>query len=153
MIENTPLEALTEQCENAVRGYVSAMVWANATCDEENCLSWSHSGECEHTRDAEFELADFSIDDQYAIREHVEGFILANLTDFREYLARRFVFDPSQGTAADYFGHDLALTENGHGAGFWDRGLGDLGDRLSEMAKLDGETTVNVTATSVSYEQ
>jgi hypothetical protein len=29
-------------------------------------------------------------------------------------------------------GHDYWLTRNGHGAGFWDRGLGELGDRLSK---------------------
>lgn len=30
-------------------------------------------------------------------------------------------------------GHDFWLTRNGHGAGFWDRGLGAVGDRLSEL--------------------
>ena len=35
-------------------------------------------------------------------------------------------------------GSDLWLTRNGHGAGFWDRGLGDLGDALSEAAKRQG---------------
>ena len=32
-------------------------------------------------------------------------------------------------------GHDLWLTTNGHGVGFWDRGLGDLGDKLTELCK------------------
>lgn len=40
------------------------------------------------------------------------------------------------------FGHDLALTRNGHGAGFWDRGLGDAGDVLTEWAQSLG--TLNV---------
>lgn len=40
------------------------------------------------------------------------------------------------------FGHDLALTRNGHGAGFWDRGLGDAGDVLTDWAKSLG--TLNV---------
>ena len=31
-------------------------------------------------------------------------------------------------------GHDFLLTRNGHGAGFWDRGLGDVGDKLTDMA-------------------
>jgi len=35
-------------------------------------------------------------------------------------------------------GHDLWLTRNGHGAGFWDRGLGDLGDRLTDAAHVYG---------------
>lgn len=31
----------------------------------------------------------------------------------------------------DQQGHDFWLTRNGHGAGFWDRGLGCLGEKLS----------------------
>lgn len=32
-------------------------------------------------------------------------------------------------------GVDFWLTRNGHGAGFWDRGLGALGDRLSDASR------------------
>lgn len=35
-------------------------------------------------------------------------------------------------------GHDLWLTRNGHGAGFWDRGLGEVGDKLSDIARSMG---------------
>lgn len=37
-------------------------------------------------------------------------------------------------------GHDFWLTRNHHGAGFWDRGLGELGDRLTKAAHAYGET-------------
>lgn len=40
------------------------------------------------------------------------------------------------------FGHDLALTRNGHGAGFWDRGLGDAGRSLTTWAETFGELRV-----------
>lgn len=36
-------------------------------------------------------------------------------------------------------GHDFALTRNHHGAGFWDRGLGAVGDELTKAAKAYGE--------------
>lgn len=36
---------------------------------------------------------------------------------------------------AEQLGHDFLLTRNGHGAGFWDRGLGELGDILTAHAK------------------
>ncbi len=39
-------------------------------------------------------------------------------------------------------GHDFWLTRNGHGAGFWDRGLGKTGDKLTKLCKLYGETNV-----------
>lgn len=35
-------------------------------------------------------------------------------------------------------GHDFWLTRNGHGAGFWDRGLGVLGKRLTDASKAFG---------------
>jgi hypothetical protein len=40
---------------------------------------------------------------------------------------------------AEQAGHDFWLTRCGHGAGFWDRGLGELGDRLTAMAQPYGE--------------
>ena len=40
--------------------------------------------------------------------------------------------DPGQ------IGHDFILTRNGHGTGFWDRGLGEIGDRLTKWAKTFG---------------
>ena len=44
----------------------------------------------------------------------------------------------------EQFGHDFALTRNGHGAGFWDRGLGELGDVLTKWAETYGETYVEL---------
>ena len=35
--------------------------------------------------------------------------------------------------------HDLWLTRNHHGAGFWDRGLGDIGKKLTDIAHSFGE--------------
>ena len=43
-------------------------------------------------------------------------------------------------------GHDFALTRNGHGAGFWDRGYGDVGTFLSDAARTFGESTAWVEA-------
>ena len=37
-------------------------------------------------------------------------------------------------------GHDLWLTRNGHGVGFWDRGLGDYGTALTEAAEALGHS-------------
>lgn len=36
---------------------------------------------------------------------------------------------------ASQIGHDLILTTNGHGAGFWDRGLGELGNKLTAVCE------------------
>lgn len=37
------------------------------------------------------------------------------------------------GLTEEQAGHDLWLTRNGHGAGFWDRGLGDIGEKLNDL--------------------
>ena len=39
-------------------------------------------------------------------------------------------------------GHDFCLTRNGHGAGFWDRGYGSVGDELSDACKPYGTLDV-----------
>lgn len=40
---------------------------------------------------------------------------------------------------AELAGHDFWLTRNDHGAGYWDRGLGEVGDKLTDAAKAFGE--------------
>jgi len=40
----------------------------------------------------------------------------------------------------DSAGQDFFLTRNHHGAGFWDRGAGEIGKRLSDAAHGYGET-------------
>ena len=42
-------------------------------------------------------------------------------------------------------GHDFALTRNGHGAGFWDRGAGEAGKVLTESAEAFGEFYIEIT--------
>ena len=51
------------------------------------------------------------------------------------------IFD---GMDAEQIGHDFWLTRNGHGAGFWDRGLGERGDWLTAQCKPYGEADVYV---------
>lgn len=41
-------------------------------------------------------------------------------------------------------GHDFWLTRNGHGAGFWDRGLGELGDTLDAASGVVGEVNAYI---------
>jgi len=42
------------------------------------------------------------------------------------------------GYSLEQAGHDFILSRNGHGAGFFDRGLKELGDRLQEAAQKAG---------------
>lgn len=44
----------------------------------------------------------------------------------------------------DRAGHDFWLTRCGHGAGFWDRGLGDIGCKLTEAASVYGSVDLYI---------
>lgn len=47
--------------------------------------------------------------------------------------------DDLAGIGPGQIGYDFNLTRNGHGAGFWDRGLGEAGDRLTDRCRPFGE--------------
>lgn len=49
-----------------------------------------------------------------------------------------------EGLDVDQCGQDFWLTRNGHGAGFWDRGYGQLGDKLSKASEVYGECNLYV---------
>lgn len=48
------------------------------------------------------------------------------------------------GMSAEQAGHDFWLTRNRHGAGYWDRGLGAVGQRLTDAAHVWGEVWLYV---------
>lgn len=66
-----------------------------------------------------------------------ESFVAANL----EFLSAAYDIYPSSGDGSDVeeqAGHDLWLTRNHHGAGFWDRKLGKIGEKLTADAHAMG---------------
>ena len=76
--------------------------------------------------------ADFAPEAVTAARQACADFLRDN-----EPLALQYV---NAGKTWDAFGHDLWFTRNRHGVGFWDRGLGDIGEALTEAAHKTGET-------------
>jgi hypothetical protein len=58
-----------------------------------------------------------------------------DIEDFVSLLEREGIDYPG---SEEQFGHDFWLTRNHHGAGFWDRGLGKLGDDLTKWAHAAG---------------
>lgn len=83
-----------------------------------------------------FEHDDWTIAniDPAAIQEAIDDcidFREANSADLDEVSDTYHVDDTQHG-------HDFFLSRNGHGAGFFDRGYGDLGDRLQEAARVYG---------------
>ena len=101
--------------EDFVAGYRDAMLWANAYHESVEDIDGLDYAELE---DVEREDADAFWDSL--------GYVLMAVPYYRE-------------RGIDYAGHDFALTRNGHGAGFWDRGMGRIGDMLTDEAHAYGE--------------
>lgn len=74
---------------------------------------------------------------QLAIASDCADFVSSNLPDLHEALTR---FDATP----ESLGQDFWLTRNHHGAGYWDRGYGDLGDRLTDAANFHGAVDIYV---------
>lgn len=64
--------------------------------------------------------------------------------DFLDSAADDLDSEEGEEITNEQVGHDFWLTRNGHGAGFWDRGLGERGDRLSKACKPYGGCDLHV---------
>lgn len=106
------------QSEAFLNGYLVSALWSSTDDDGEPL-------------DALYQIDDFAEAAKRELRKDVTDFVSANAEDLAQ-------LDP--GAA----GHDFWLSRNGHGTGFWDRGLGDLGDRLHAAAKVYGGVYVVV---------
>lgn len=74
---------------------------------------------------------DFTVDE---LAEETRDVMIDDCADFQKSFGELMKgLDPVQ------CGHDFWLTRNHHGAGFWDRGLGEVGEKLTEMAHAYGE--------------
>ena len=142
-----------ELLDEVTHGYISAMLWANAVCAHESCENRDSGSDCEHTNNHGYGVEDVTAEDRSDIDAFVTDFVLSNPADFLAYYeGQRGDHGPGADTPADYFGHDMALTRNDHGAGFWDRGLGELGDRLTDAISPYGSAEVWIGEDRITFE-
>jgi len=124
---------LTTQEEQFVAGYREAILWAGSDwhgmVDDNPDPLDDNYGDDDWTDEAKAEMAAECLD---FIRGNRADLVLAHT------LRTDAAGDPYEGWA--WLGHDFALTRNGHGAGFWDRGIGDVGRRLTDACRPYGET-------------
>lgn len=64
--------------------------------------------------------------------------------DCAEFIEANEAILTDSGLSVEQAGHDFWLTRCGHGAGFWDRGLGAIGKQLSEASKVYGSVELYV---------
>ena len=99
--------------EKFTTGYITAALWS----------SHDDSGE---PLDDSYGAGDLTQEAREAMESDCLQFFQENLDDLSEH------------STSERAGHDFWLTRNGHGAGFWDRGLGEVGDRLTAASKMFG---------------
>lgn len=104
-------------------GYIEAALWCGIVHEED-------SG----TEERNYDIDDISAKALHEMIEDCTDFQAANRTDL--IAARSTANTPAQQ------GHDFYLTRNRHGAGFWDRGLGEVGDRLAKAAHAYGDSSL-----------
>lgn len=128
--------------EDVLRAYLVAQVWTGTISWMTN--DYEHGGE-EYNSDG--------ILDHYISADNLDADIVARCTEdvdafielvepYLKYWELPESVNNGQMLGAAQFGHDFSLTRNGHGAGFWDRGLGDLGDWLTRCAQSFGNSSL-----------
>jgi hypothetical protein len=100
------------------RGYITAAFWTE--CNEDRTEEGLDDAELSDLADEAWAKATEDC------REFQES--------FAELLSTAYASEDA-GYSDESAGIDFWLTRNGHGTGFWDRGLGEVGDRLADMAR------------------
>jgi hypothetical protein len=121
----TTEDRLTEYVEAAFPHYVECALWTSI--DEQP------DGNGGPPMDDNYGPEDIAPEAQASMREDIAGFV-------RE--AGELLDDVTPEMA----GHDFWLTRNRHGAGFWDRCYGVVGDRLTDIAHGYGESYLYVSS-------
>lgn len=98
--------------------YFEAMLWATNDTDNSDC-----------TLDEIYDNDDISPELLASSKEDIKAFYNTAFSIFANY---------NVSMELGQVGHDFFLTRCGHGAGFWDRGLGKAGDKLTEACKAYG---------------
>lgn len=104
--------------EAMIRGYLDCALWSSTDESDES------GGE---PMDNNYTTSDIDDQTKRQMRADVSKFFIKN----------RALIDAG-GQTDEQVGHDFWLSRNGHGAGFFDRDLGDVGDRLQAAAKKFG---------------
>ena len=127
-------EKLERGRDDFMRGYVEAMLWANTFVERPS----EEDGTCEDVRywyqspGRWWEDTPVDLTDAEAFWDSFAYVILS-----LDYVKRG-----ENWCRAELAGHDFALTRNWHGTGFWDRGLGEIGDMLTNECRPYGSHTV-----------
>jgi hypothetical protein len=127
---------LQTDIDQFILGYKIAAMWSSVHMEDEN----DNCGTPFDQLDPEPEWSEEALT---AVKADCEAFCLEHENDLLDYMLER-ACNLVDGAAIEHAGHDFWLTRCGHGVGFWDRGMGDLGKRLTEACKAYGSLDLYV---------
>lgn len=101
------------------------------------CALWS-STHCEGVESIPFDEIDVELADETRETMASELLDFENLCSDWEGRDVLSEYLSLEGASYEQLARDFWLTRNGHGAGFWDRGYGEIGDAMTEISKTFG---------------
>lgn len=122
------LQAHDTAVSESASAYITAALWTATTEGDDG-----EDGELVQM-DSRYTLADLAPATIAKAHDDLSRFLVTNRKDIAAAKAANPDYDDAQ------IGNDFFLTRNRHGAGFWDRGIGEAGDALTEAAHRAGET-------------
>jgi len=112
-----------EYTDAALPQYIGTALWTSPDYDDD--------GNATNDLDLNYDRDDMAPEAVASMRTDLHDFVTSNWDDVKD-------MEPGR------CGHDFWLTRNRCGAGFWDRGLGERGDRLTANAHPYGESNLYV---------
>lgn len=120
--------------DDFVDGYVGAALWSETDNSDDS------GGE---PLDKNYGPEDIAKSSMKSIKRDCAAFFKKNKADLAKFVAET-PRGSSDGGPWSLAGYCFWLNRNGHGTGFWDRDVGDVGDRLSEASHKAGNSDIYV---------
>ena len=96
------------------------------------CMLWAEDDENGDALNLSWKMSDFSDESLETIIEECKAFQQEN----KQLLDQAYnLYNVAEYSPESMAGHDYWLTRNGHGVGFWDRNLGDVGEQLTKACQ------------------
>lgn len=106
-----------------------------------DCALWSSTDEDGEPLDKLYSVNELAPEALSQMQADCAQFQQDNAADLAEASTRHTT---REWTIAEQHGHDFWLARNGHGAGFWDRGYGEVGLRLTKASNVWGSSDLYV---------
>jgi hypothetical protein len=110
--------------DNFIKAYVAAALWSS--------------------NDESDEAGGVAMDKNYTIEDISASTMTVIIKDCQRFQSENRELLFQSGLTDEQAGHDFWLTRCGHGTGFWDRDIGDFGDKLTKSCKKFGNVELYV---------